>query len=215
MARHRGRPHERHGSDAGVVENEIDGVPGAVHEVEDTCRQPSFFEQLHEPGCGQRGPLRRLQDEGVAAHDRQGHHPERNHRREIEWSDSGDHTERIAVHVGVDPSGHLLEPAAHEQGRRAGRKLHDLEAALDVAPRFIDALSVLEDDELGQLFEIVLEQPLESEHDPGAPGRRLLRPELEGLLRRVDGAVQIVRVRQRRSGDHITGCRIPDIDPVL
>ena len=46
--------------------------------------------------------LARLQDERVAARDRERVHPHRHHRREVERRDAGDHAERLADRVRVD-----------------------------------------------------------------------------------------------------------------
>ena len=65
-------PDERHGLDAGVMEDRVDGVLVAVDDVEDALGQASVLEQLRHQDAGRRILFRRLQDERVPAEERNG-----------------------------------------------------------------------------------------------------------------------------------------------
>ncbi len=62
-------------------------------------------------------------------------HPHRNHGREVERRDPGDHAERLTDLVDVDAGRDLLAEAALEQMRNAGREFEVFEAAGDLAER--------------------------------------------------------------------------------
>ena len=68
--------------DARIVEQRIDRFLVAVDDVENAGRQAGFDDQFGEPHRHRRVSLRRLEDEGIAAGDRRGEFPHRDHRRE-------------------------------------------------------------------------------------------------------------------------------------
>ena len=141
--RDRRRADERHRLDAGVVEDGVDRLLVAVHDVEDAVRQARLLEQFGHPDAGRRILFRRLQHEGVAARERDREHPERHHHREVERRDPGADAERlqprVRVHAAADRTGVL----AFEQVRRAGSELDHLDAALHRSHRVEEHFAVL------------------------------------------------------------------------
>ena len=73
---------EAHRRDAGVIENRVDHLLVAVHDLEDAFGQSGLQEQFREADGDRRITLRRLQDEGVAGGDGDARHPQRDHGRE-------------------------------------------------------------------------------------------------------------------------------------
>ncbi len=94
--------------------------------------------------------LRRLQDEGVAAGDRRRDLPQRDHRREIERRDAGDHAERLTHRIDVDAGAGAVGEFALHHVRRADADLDHFKAALDVALGVGDRLAVLARQDFGQ-----------------------------------------------------------------
>ena len=89
--------------DAVVIEDRLDRLAAAVDEVDDAGREDLLLvDQLADPLGGSRIALRGLQQEGVAAGDRVGQEPERDHRREVERGDRGDHADGLADELDVD-----------------------------------------------------------------------------------------------------------------
>ncbi len=119
--------------DVGVVQDRVDRQLVAVHDVEDAVGQTGLGPQpRHE--VGRRGvTLAGLQHEGVAAGDRDGVHPHRDHRREVERRDAGDDAQRLAEGEHVDVGRRLVGVLALQQLRDAAGELDHLEAR--AAPR--------------------------------------------------------------------------------
>ncbi len=63
----------------GMIENRVDRVAAAVHELHDALREPGGFEQLEQLVRRQRHALGWLQQEAVSRSQRVRHEPERNH----------------------------------------------------------------------------------------------------------------------------------------
>src|ERR1700692_4888630 len=74
----------------------------AVTAVEPAGGKARLDEKLRKPHRHRRVALGRLEDEGVAAGERRGELPHRDHGREIERRDAGDHPERLAHGIKVD-----------------------------------------------------------------------------------------------------------------
>ena len=87
--------------------------------------------------------LGRLQNESIAASERDRKHPHGHHRREVEGRDAGQDAERLAKRVAVDPRSDILSDFALKQLRRAGCKLNDLHPALYFSLRIGNDFAVL------------------------------------------------------------------------
>ena len=140
VARGRRLADERDRVDLGVVEQAVDRVAGAVDEVEDAVGElVDRVDQLEDQLRRARVALRRLEDEGVAAGDREGQEPERDHRREVERGDRADHADRLAHELDVDARGDALEVLALEQVRDPAGGLGRLDPAQDLAAGVVRA----------------------------------------------------------------------------
>ena len=103
VARDRRRADERDRLDVRVLEQPVDGLLVAVDDVEHARRQAGVRERLGDEDRRGRVLLARLEHDGVAGRDRDGHEPQRHHRREVERRDDRDDAERLADRVDVDP----------------------------------------------------------------------------------------------------------------
>ena len=105
------------------------------------------LEELGQADGTQRGPLRRLQDKRVPRHDRQGHHPQRDHDRKVEGGDPGHHPQRVAIQILVHTSGDLPQRAALQQGRGSAGKVDHFNATADLPPGLVKRLAMVAGDE--------------------------------------------------------------------
>ena len=138
--------------DARVVEDRVDGVAASVDQIEHAGRDlVDRVDQLEDQLRGSRVALGGLQDEGVAAGDRVGQEPERDHRREVERGDRGDHADGLADHLDVDAAGDALEVLALEQMGDSGGCLDRLDPAQDLAASVAERLAHVVGDEVGDL----------------------------------------------------------------
>src|SRR6202012_5212392 len=115
--------------------------------------QAGLEEQLSQPHRHRRVALRRLENERVSACQRGTRLPQRDHRREVERGDTGDHAERLADGVNVDARTSALGELTLEQMRDADAELDDLDTALNVALTVGHGLAVFQAEQLGELFD--------------------------------------------------------------
>ena len=120
-------PRDRRGTDKtdganlGMIEQRVDDVLAAVHQVQTPFGSPMFSISLERPPHGERHALRWLQDKSISGGDGVGQKPERNHPGEIKRNDRGDHAQRLPDHHFVDAAGHVFEVVAlHHHGNAAG-----------------------------------------------------------------------------------------------
>ncbi len=135
--------------DVGMFEEAIDGDAISLNDVEDSVGKAGL---LHEFGQEERGAgvfLGWLQDEGVAAGDGVGEHPERHHGGEVERGDAGDDAERLAELIDVNAAAGLFGEAALEEVGDAAGEFDVFEAARDFAEGVGQGLAVFEGDEFG------------------------------------------------------------------
>src|SRR5439155_4996331 len=142
--------------------------------------------------------------------DREGEHPERDHRGEIERRDPGNDADRKPDELLVDPCRNLIEVRSAKQRRCATRHLHDLETAADLAAGLIERLAVLPRDGARELLDVLLEDRAEPEHHRGAVRDRRLRPCRECLARRLDRATDLLAGGVRKERDRLAGGRVGD-----
>ena len=81
--------------------------------------------------------------------------PQRDHRREVERGDAGDHAERLAQRVDVDAGACALGVLTLDQVRDADGELDHLDAALDVALGVRDGLAVFEGEQFGEFVDVL------------------------------------------------------------
>jgi hypothetical protein len=161
----------------------------AVDYVEDAVGEAGFFEHLGEEVGGAGVALGGLEDEGVAAGDGDGEHPQGDHGGEVEGGDAGDDAEGLAHGVAVDVGADLLGEFAFEEVGDAGGELDVFEAAGGFAAGVGEDFAVLAIDEGGDFVEAALEDFAEAEEDAGAAERRLCGPVGEGGGGGGDGGV--------------------------
>src|SRR5205823_426064 len=123
--------YEADGADQRVREEGIDGFFVAVEDVEDACGDAGVDEHLAQEVGREGDALGGFEDEGVAAGDGDGEHPERDHGGEIEGGDAGADADGMARCFAVDIAGDVGEGRAHEEAGDAAGELNDFYAALD------------------------------------------------------------------------------------
>src|SRR3954452_3878882 len=116
-----------------MIENRVDHDLVVLDHVEDARGQACLKCEFGEPDGNRRSALRWFEDEGVAARDRRGRHPQRNHRWEVERRYTRGNAERLAHGIDIDARSGALGILALQQMRDAARKLDHVETALDVA----------------------------------------------------------------------------------
>ena len=103
-----GAADEADGLDVGMIQDRVDGLLVALHDLEHALGQSGLDEQLRQPDRHRRVALAGLEDEGIAARQRGAGLPQRDHRREVERRDARDHAERLAQRVDVDAAARPL-----------------------------------------------------------------------------------------------------------
>ena len=131
------------GGDVRVSQDRVDGLFVAVHDLKCAGRQTGLDEQLGQPHRHRRVSLRRLEHKRISACEGRSGLPQRDHRREVERRDSGDHTERLAQRVHVDARAGALAVFALEQMRDANAELDHLDTPLNIAAGIGQRLAVL------------------------------------------------------------------------
>jgi hypothetical protein len=128
---------------------------------------------------------------------RDGKHPHRHHRREIERSNAGDHAQRLARGVAIDASSDVLSEFALQQLRNGRREFHDFHAPLDFTNGVRVDLAMLGNDDVCEFVDTLLENPEEAVEYPGSPQLRRRRPSRRSFCCRSDGIRDIRGVRDR------------------
>lgn len=88
----------------------------SVDDVEGAVRRPSILEHFGQEHGASWDPFGGLHQVGVATHHTDGEHPERNHGREIERSNTSTHPDGQAVGVGVHVLGDGRQRLSQHQG---------------------------------------------------------------------------------------------------
>ena len=203
---------ERDGIDARVVKDAVDHVNRAVDQVDDAVRKPpGVVDQVEDQLLRQRHLLGRLEDERVAACDRERQEPEGHHRREVERHDRRADADRLADRLGVDRRRDVLEnPALHRL--RDGRcGLDHLDRAADLGTRVRQRLAHLAGHRPRQLVLVRLHHLAEAEQPARALDRRAAAPTGERVAGGGDGGVDIGRAGERHARKHLAGRRVGDV----
>ncbi len=176
------RADEADGGDPLVAENGIDRDMVALDDIENAGRETGLRQQFRPFERATRVFLGRLQDEGVAAGDREREHPQRHHRGKIEWRDTRTDAHRLAHRIAVDASADLVVVFTLYQVRDATGELDDFESALDRTIGIVQYLAMLLGDQFRDLGPVALDEFLELEHDPRTSQNRRARPRRKGRL---------------------------------
>lgn len=164
-----------------MLDEVINNGGAAGDDIQDACGEAGFVREFDFAERAERDFFAGLEDEGVAAGDGHGPHPERDHDGEVERSDADAHTQGDAIDEGVDTDAALIFGAAegtadgdlregfahHECGRGAG-EFDAVDAAADVAACFGEGLAVFLHDERGEFIEMLFENDLVLEHELAA-----------------------------------------------
>ncbi|MNG91684.1 hypothetical protein D3C79_505990 [compost metagenome] len=193
----------------------IHGFLVAVHHVEDAFRQSGLQQQLGDEQRRARITLGRLEDECVTASDGQRVHPQRNHGREVEWRDAGNHTQRLEVGPGVDVRADVAAVLTFQHFRRCTGELDVLDTTLQFTRRVFHSLAMLFADHLRDARFVLLQQLLETEHHLGALGRRRIAPGRERSLGRIDGFLNSRAAGQFDLAYSLASGRVEDIGGAL
>src|SRR5580692_3627598 len=196
---------------ARVREQRVDCFLVAVDDIEHARRQPGFQKQFGDAHRHRRIALRRLENEAIAAGDRRGAFPQRDHGRKIERRNAGDDAERLAHRVKVDAGTGTLAVFALYQVRDAAGELDHFQPALDVAFGIGKGLAVLGRQQPRQIVVFALDQLQELEHDPGAALRIGGGPGRERRLGVGDGLLDLGLVGKRHLGLHLAGIGIEHV----
>ena len=186
-----GRSHERTTRMPGMVTDGLGDFRAAGSRIHHSGRQVTSLEQFEDALLRQRHLLGRLEHERVAARDRERQEPQRHHRRKIERRDTGADADGLAHDLTVQAGCHVLEPVAHQQGRRAARHLDAFDPAAHAAARFIQRLAMLGRDDASDLVDVILEQLPEPEERARTGDRWRLTPARKRGDRRLHRRVEI------------------------
>jgi hypothetical protein len=141
--------------------------------------------------------------------------PQRDHRREVERRDAGDHAERLTQRVDVDAGARALGVLTLQQVRDADGELDHLDAALNVALGIREGLAVFAGEQSGEFVDVLIDEVHELHHHAGPALRIPRRPVLLGLRRAGDGGVDVGRGRHRHRGLHLPGVGVHHVGGAL
>ena len=202
---------EGDGADVGMGDDAVDSGLVTVDDVEDACRQAGLDHQFGKADRQGRVALGGLEDEGIAAGNRRGEHPHRDHAREVERRDAGADADRLADRIHVDAGAGAFGELALGQMRNADDELADFEAADDVALGVLDRLAMFARDQHRQLVHVLVEQVDELHEDAGAALRVGGGPLRLRGLGGVDGGLQLRVARERDPGLNLARGGIVDV----
>ena len=207
-----------------MIEQRVDDVPAAVHEVQDARRQTDRVDQLEDFLHRQRHALGGFKHDGVAAGDRVRQEPEWNHAGKIEGRDDRTDPQRLANHDLVNPSGDVLGVVALNQDGCAACDVDVLDGAAHLAPRFGERFAALERDRPGDVVEVLFEKGFELEQELHAVGDGRAAPRGKGPACRVNRLSDVCDCREWRRADlfarrgienreRVCGCRRHPLTP--
>jgi hypothetical protein len=205
---HRGGADEAHGADVRMRQDRAHERRVAVDHVEKAVRQARALEQLRHQERRGWVPLAGLQDERVAAGERDGKHPARHHAREVEGRDAGDHAERLPDRPVVEAVRHLVREVPLQHGGHAAGEFDDLDPAHHFAARIGDHLAVLLGDEGRERVPVPVQQVQEFEHHAGAPDGRRVGPRGLSFQCCIHRRIQVLPGAERHVPNAPARCRV-------
>ncbi|MNX85344.1 hypothetical protein D3C86_1171790 [compost metagenome] len=207
----RRRANEGDRADVRIGQDGVDGTLVTVDDVEDTGRKTGFDHQFGKADRQRRIAFRWLQDEGVAAGNRRGEHPHRDHAGEVEGRDARADADRLADRIHVDGRACALGELTLLQMRNAADKFADFEAADDIALGILDGLAVLTGEQHRQLVHVAVQKFDELEENAGAALRVGGGPLGLRSLGAFHGGAQLGFARKCDSRLHFPRGRVVDI----
>ena len=174
-----------------MLEDRVDALLTPVDETDDARREAHAIQKLEGQLHRQRILFGRLDDDGVAARDREGEEPHRDHEGEIERRDRGEDPDRLADHVGVNPARDVLQVGALHERRDPGRDLDALDPPSDLAGGILRRFAVVLRDEAREVVLPFFEEVLEVEAGASALERRRRAPVRKGRAGGLHGGVDV------------------------
>ena len=163
--------------------------------------------ELGEAQRGERRLLRRLEDHRVAGGQRRADLPDRHHQRVVPRRDRGDDAHRLAAGergvAGEVLAGGLALHAARGAGEEAQVVDQERDLALGEPVRLADVRGLEE----GELVGVRLDPVGELQQHPGALAGGAVEPALEGVMRGVDGALDVLGAAHRHLRQDLLGRR--------
>ena len=208
VLRNRRGTNEAHGLDRLGIEDGIDGLLAAVHNVENTSGAAGLNEELRQANRHGGVALGGLEHEGIARRQGRAGLPQWNHGRKIERGDSRYHAERLAQRIRIDAGANLRGVLALELVRRTKGKLQHVDAAQHVSLGIRESLAVFEGELGGQLIHVGMDEADPLHDDADALLRVQRRPTRLGLSGFRNDAVHVGLVRQGHRGLLLAGRRI-------
>ena len=148
-------------------------VPPGRNHVEHAGRKSRFLPELGDAHGGLRHEARGFENQTVARGDADRRHPALgNHGRKVPRGNAGKDTDRMVVSRRVVSGRNVHQGVALHDVRRAAGEFHDLGDFEHVAHRFIPFLAHFPGEQIGQFFEMLVQQSLQIEEhlDPLAYG---------------------------------------------
>src|SRR5437667_2019634 len=145
---HRTRADERDPANLRMIEERVHGILRSMDEAHDAGGKSGPLDQLHHELHRRWILLRSIRDPAVPRRDGVRPEPELHHHGEVERADSREHAERFVRDLLVDPGSRAVgEVVPHHETWNARRGFDVLDRAADLAPRLLDRLAhVLDDD---------------------------------------------------------------------
>ena len=180
-----------------------DRAATAVDDVHDPVRQPRLDEQLDEALAEERRVGRRLEHDGVAAHECGQHLPRGNGDREVPRRDRADDTDRHP-HAHVELVAQLGRRRLAEQAAAlSGHVVRHVDRFLNVAAGLGLHLPHLVRHQVGEVVLLLDQQLAEAEQNFAALRSGNKPPFFERRLRRGDGAVDVLGPGLRKDADRL------------
>ena len=211
VACNRRRAHEADSAYIRVMQQRVHRFLVALHDVEDAVREAGLLQQSGQPDCRGRVALGGLQNERVTARERNGKHPHRHHRREVEWCDARHDTQRLAHAVCIDATADVLTELALQQMGNAAGELDHFQSACQFAMGIADCLAVLARDESRDLIGGALHEFLEPEQHTRTPLRWRRCPAAKRLPRGTHRCIDVVRRGKGHERSHRAQGGVEDI----
>ncbi len=151
---------------------------------------------------------RGLPDHRVAAHERDGVDPHRDHGREVEGRDGRRDAERLPKRAGVHVGGHVRRIETRQLRGQPARELDGLETPDYLTEGVGVGLAVIARDEPRHLLAVSPDQLAEGEEDLAPGQERRIAPGREGPVCGTDGGVDLRDSTARHTRDDLAGRRV-------
>ena len=212
---HRHRAHEGHGLDVGVSQQGIHLLLATMDHLQQPRRGTGLLEQLRQAVGGHGVLLGRFEHEGVTGGDGQGEHPQGYHGREVERGNARANAQGLGPGVAVDASCHIAHGFAHHQRGDVGGLLGHFDTSPHIPLGILKGLAGFLAEDLGNLFLVLLEQGLVTQHQPRPLGHRHFLPVSKGSLGGGDGLLHFAGGGRRSFAQHGLGGRVGHRDPLV